>query len=161
MPQLSTLIDGTIRENLTIGYPSSQVAEEICWTALSLASVDGFVRSLPDGLDTPVGDRGVYLSGGQRQRLGIARALVTNPKLLVLDEATSSLDSVTEREISDFFIDLRGKVTIVVVAHRLSTIMKADRILFIKEGEIKGIGNFNELKKKSNEFRIQTELMGL
>ena len=101
VPQDSPIIDGTLRENLGLGYPPSLLTDEICWEVLALARLDDFIRSLPDGLDTQVGDRGTRLSGGQRQRLGIARSLVTRPKLLILDEATSSLDGLTESEISE------------------------------------------------------------
>jgi ABC-type multidrug transport system fused ATPase/permease subunit len=128
---------------------------------LALARLDEFIKSLPDGLDTQVGDRGTRLSGGQRQRLGIARSLVTRPKLLILDEATSSLDGLTESEISESLRKLKGDVTLIVIAHRLSTVVNADRIYFLESGEVKAEGTFNELKKISPEFRVQAELMGL
>ena len=128
---------------------------------LALARLDEFIKSLPDGLDTQVGDRGTRLSGGQRQRLGIARSLVTRPKLLILDEATSSLDGLTESEISESLRKLKGDVTLIVIAHRLSTVVDADRIYFLESGEVKAEGTFNELKTISPEFRVQAELMGL
>ena len=116
---------------------------------------------MPDGLDTQVGDRGTRLSGGQRQRLGIARSLVTRPKLLILDEATSSLDGLTESEISESLRKLKGDVTLIVIAHRLSTVVDADRIYFLDSGKVKAVGAFDELKRISPEFRTQAELMGL
>jgi ABC-type multidrug transport system fused ATPase/permease subunit len=101
------------------------------------------------------------LSGGQRQRLGIARALITNPKLLILDEATSSLDGVTESEIAESLRSLKGEVTLIVIAHRLSTIVSADRIYYLEAGRVKGIGTFNELKNAHPKFFEQARLMGL
>jgi len=161
VPQDSPIIDGTLRENLGLGYPPSLLTDEICWEVLALARLDEFIKSLPDGLDTQVGDRGTRLSGGQRQRLGIARSLVTRPKLLILDEATSSLDGLTESEISESLRKLKGDVTLIVIAHRLSTVVDADRIYFLESGEVKAEGTFNELKTISPEFRVQAELMGL
>jgi len=93
--------------------------------------------------------------------LGIARSLVTKPKLLILDEATSSLDSITESEISDSLRSLKGEVTLVVIAHRLSTVLEANRIYYLDQGEIKAVGSFSDLKEKSPDFRAQAELMGL
>ena len=161
VPQDSPIIDGTLRENLGLGYPPSLLTDEICWEVLALARLDDFIRSLPDGLDTQVGDRGTRLSGGQRQRLGIARSLVTRPKLLILDEATSSLDGLTESEISESLRKLKGDVTLIVIAHRLSTVVDADRIYFLDSGEVRAVGTFDELKTISPEFRVQAELMGL
>jgi ABC-type multidrug transport system fused ATPase/permease subunit len=161
VPQDSPIIDGTLRENLGLGYPSSLLTDEICWEVLALARLDEFIKSLPDGLDTQVGDRGTRLSGGQRQRLGIARSLVTRPKLLILDEATSALDGLTESEISESLRKLKGDVTLIVIAHRLSTVVDADRIYFLDSGEVRAVGTFDELKTISPEFRVQAELMGL
>lgn len=161
VPQDSPIIDGTLRENLGLGYPPSLLTDEICWEVLALARLDDFIRSLPDGLDTQVGDRGTRLSGGQRQRLGIARSLVTRPKLLILDEATSSLDGLTESEISESLRKLKGDVTLIVIAHRLSTVVDADRIYFLDSGVVRAVGTFDELKTISPEFRVQAELMGL
>lgn len=161
VPQDCTIISGTIRENLGLGYPIQLLTDEICWEVLALAKFDHFVESLPNGLDSYVGDRGTRLSGGQRQRLGIARSLVTKPKLLILDEATSSLDSITESEISDSLRSLKGEVTLVVIAHRLSTVLEANRIYYLDQGEIKAVGSFSDLKEKSPDFRAQAELMGL
>jgi ABC-type multidrug transport system fused ATPase/permease subunit len=138
-----------------------EIQDEHCWQSLRLARLDQFVLSLPKQLETYVGERGTRLSGGQRQRLGIARALISNPKLLILDEATSSLDGATESEISDALRSLKGELTLVVVAHRLSTVIHADRIYFMEAGYVKGFGTFEELKVKYPEFLTQAELMGL
>ena len=161
VPQDSPIIDGTIKENLTLGFLSQEISEEHCWESLKIARLNDFVESLPNQLGTYVGDRGTRLSGGQKQRLGIARALITNPKLLILDEATSSLDGITESEISEALRALKGAVTLIVIAHRLSTVVGADRIYFMEEGQIKGVGTFEQLKRDYPEFLTQAELMGL
>ena len=161
VPQDSPVINGTIKENLCLGYPVDEISDEYCWESLKIARLDDFVKSLPNNIATHVGDRGTRLSGGQRQRLGIARALITNPKLLILDEATSSLDGVTESEISESLRGLKGQVTLIVIAHRLSTVVNADRIYFMERGMVKGVGTFEELKRNHPEFLAQAELMGL
>ncbi len=161
VPQDSPVINGTIKENLCLGYPVDEISDEYCWESLKIARLDDFVKLLPNHLVTHVGDRGTRLSGGQRQRLGIARALITNPKLLILDEATSSLDGVTEYEISESLRGLKGQVTLIVIAHRLSTVVNADRIYFMEKGVVKGVGTFEELKHNHTEFLTQAELMGL
>lgn len=161
VPQDSPIINGTIRENLGLGYPSQEIEDEFCWESLKLARLDDFVRSLPSQLEAFVGDRGTRLSGGQRQRLGIARLLITKPKLLILDEATSSLDGVTEFEISEALRELKGEMTLIVIAHRLSTVVHADRIYFMNQGHVEGEGTFEELKNNYPEFLTQAELMGL
>jgi ATP-binding cassette, subfamily B, bacterial PglK len=120
-----------------------------------------FVDSLPSGLDSRAGERGSKLSGGQRQRLGIARALYTNPKLLILDEATSSLDGQTEADISDSINALKGEVTVVIVAHRLSTIRKADRVVYLENGRLIATGSVNEVRAQVPNFDTQAKLMGL
>lgn len=161
VPQDSPIINGTIKENLALGFPVYEVSDEYCWESLNIAQLDKFVESLPKKLDTQVGDRGTRLSGGQRQRLGIARALITKPKLLILDEATSSLDGVTEFEISQALRGLKGTVTLIVIAHRLSTVVSADKIYFLDDGTIRGVGTFEQLKKDYPEFLAQAKLMGL
>ena len=115
----------------------------------------------PLGMLTEVGEGGSRLSGGQQQRLGIARALFTNPKLLVLDEATSSLDAMTEAALSEALEDLRGEITIVMIAHRLSTIRKADKVIYIEDGKVRATGDFEELKAAVPDFEKQAEIMGL
>lgn len=135
VPQNVEIFQGTIKENLSFGYEPDQVPEAQFWKALKMAQLDEFVRSLDGQLDALIGERGANISGGQRQRLGIARALITNPKLLVLDEATSALDSQTEAEFTAAIQALKGEVTLVVIAHRLSTIKNADHILEMKSGK--------------------------
>jgi ABC-type multidrug transport system fused ATPase/permease subunit len=130
-------------------------------SALKVANLDEFVANLPNGIDTEVGERGAKLSGGQRQRLGIARAMFTRPHLLVLDEATSSLDGETEASISDAIHDLRGSTTVVMIAHRLSTVRNADVVVYLSEGKVRSIGTFNEVRKAVPDFDRQAKLMGL
>ncbi len=161
VPQDVMISNGTIRQNVCLGYSASEVPEENIWQALEVAQLSDFVRNLPDGLDTPVGDRGAKLSGGQRQRLGIARAMFTKPKLLVLDEATSALDGSTEASIAEAVHNLKGGVTIVMIAHRLSTVKESDCIHYLKEGELVMSGSFEELRKSIPEFDKQAKLMGI
>ncbi|MFA5384361.1 MAG: ABC transporter ATP-binding protein [Eubacteriales bacterium] len=148
VPQDALLFNAGIRENMLWVCPD--VSEERIWEALRLAAVDSFVGGLPDGLDTVVGDRGVRLSGGERQRIVLARALLRKPSVLILDEATSSLDSENEKRIQQAIENLRGKMTILIVAHRLSTIRNADRILVLEHGQIVEQGNYQSLLKNED-----------
>lgn len=161
LPQDILISNGTIRENVTLGYPSEIVSDELVWNALKLAKLDVFVSGLPKGLHTYVGDRGTQISGGQRQRLGIARAMLTLPKLLVLDEATSALDGETELGITEAISDLHGKVSIIMIAHRLSTIRNADVVYYMDKGLVIAKGSFDEVRKLVPDFDQQAELMGL
>jgi ABC-type multidrug transport system fused ATPase/permease subunit len=161
VPQDVMISNGTIRQNVCLGYSSSDVDERDIWQALEVAQMAEFVKELPEGLDTPVGDRGTKLSGGQRQRLGIARAMFTKPKLLVLDEATSSLDGTTEASISEAVHNLKGGVTIVMIAHRLSTVKESDVIHYLAKGKLEMSGTFDELRRNIPEFDKQAQLMGM
>ena len=160
VPQDVMISNGTIRQNVCLGYPQQNVDDETIWRALEIAQLADFVRHLPNVLDTQVGDRGAQLSGGQRQRLGIARAVFTKPKLLVLDEATSALDGATETSITDAVHNLKGGVTIVIIAHRLSTVREADTIHYMKGGQILQSGTFEQIRKKIPEFAEQAKLLG-
>jgi ABC-type multidrug transport system fused ATPase/permease subunit len=161
IPQDVVVVNGTIRKNVTLGYEEGFIPDQYIWDALRIAQLDEFVNGLPDKLDSSVGDRGTKLSGGQRQRLGIARAMVTKPKLLVLDEATSAMDGALELNIGEAIQEMRGEVTIVMIAHRLSTVRNCDVIFHLSEGELSGSGNFEELKALVPEFNRQALLMGL
>jgi ABC-type multidrug transport system fused ATPase/permease subunit len=136
VPQNVELFQGTILENITFGYSEKEWAIEDVWETLSAANLKDFVEDLPQGLHTLVGERGATLSGGQKQRLGIARALFTNPSLIVLDEATNALDLDAEHAISTFLETIRGKKTVLVIAHRFSTVNKADQIVYIEDGKL-------------------------
>jgi ABC-type multidrug transport system fused ATPase/permease subunit len=161
VPQDVAISNGTFRENVGLGYPADVVTDELVWSALETAQLADFVRELPLGLDAPVGERGAKISGGQRQRLGIARAMFTRPKLLVLDEATSALDGQTESDISDAIQALRGSVTVVMIAHRLSTVRNSDQVLYMEKGQIVAKGKFEEVRKAIPDFDRQAQLMGL
>lgn len=161
VPQDVVIVNSTIRENVTMGYESSEVPEEAIWEALQLAQLDDLVKSLPEGIDSHVGDRGTKLSGGQRQRLGIARALLTKPKLLVLDEATSSLDGETEANISQALSSLQGEVTIILIAHRLSSVRTAEKVIYLSEGRVICEGSFEFVRNTVPNFDKQAKLMGL
>lgn len=161
VPQDVLIVNGTIRENVSLGYDSDLSNDELIWDALTTASLENFVKSLPNGLDTYVGDRGTRLSGGQRQRLGIARALYTKPLLLILDEATSALDGEIEAEISETILNLKGAVTVIMIAHRLSSIRNSDQLIYLEEGRIRAIGTFAEIRAEVPNFERQAQLMGL
>lgn len=162
VPQNIIIIDGTIRENIALGYPPNLYSDKFIWEALKVAQLDRYVGSLPEGLDSKVGEGGASsISGGQRQRLGIARAMFTKPKLLVLDEATSSLDSQTEEEVSLAIKSLRGQVTVVMIAHRLSTVKSADSIVYLDKGRVISIGSFEKVRTAVSDFDTQAKLMGL
>ena len=161
VPQDVLVVNGTIRENIALGYPSEAATDELVNDAISIASLTEFVESLPEGLDTNLGERGAKISGGQRQRIGIARALFTKPKLLVLDEATSALDGGTEESISSDIQRLKGSTTVVLIAHRLSTVRDADLVLYMDKGEIVARGTFEEVRNAVPDFDRQAKLMGL
>jgi ABC-type multidrug transport system fused ATPase/permease subunit len=152
---------GTIKNNVGFGFEEKEIEESLVWRALEIAQLKDFVMSLPDRLETKVTERGENFSGGQRQRFGIARAMYTNPKLLILDEATSALDAETEADFSDALRKLKGKVTVVMIAHRLSSILGSDRIYYLEEGRIIGAGTFEELRARIPNFARQASLMGL
>ena len=161
VPQDVVIVAGSIRENVALGYPLSEATDELVMSALKVAQLERFVASLPDGIDTQVGERGTKISGGQRQRLGIARAMFTRPHLLVLDEATSSLDGETEADISEAIQALRGATTVVMIAHRLSTVRDADIVVYMDRGRVSAVGTFNEVRDAVPDFDRQAKLMGL
>lgn len=137
IPQMIFMLDGTIRENVAFGEDAEDIDDADVWAALREASMEDFVKSLPDGLDTQLGERGVRISGGQRQRIGIARALYTNPSVLIFDEATSALDNETEAAIMDSINHLHGTKTMIIIAHRLTTIEGCDHVYRVEGGKIR------------------------
>jgi ABC-type multidrug transport system fused ATPase/permease subunit len=161
MPQDILISNGTVRENVMLGFDSNPMHDQRVQSAITIAQLSEFVQALPKGLDQPMGDRGTSISGGQRQRLGIARAIFTAPKLLVLDEATSALDGETEANISSAIQAFRGDVTVLMIAHRLSTVLTADRVVYMDKGEIKAQGSFEEVRRAVPDFDRQANLMGL
>jgi len=161
IPQVVYLSDDTIRRNVAFGVDDEEIDDVRIKKALQAASLDELIESLPGGLETFVGERGVRLSGGQRQRIGIARALYLEPQVLVLDEATSSLDGVTERQIVESIEGLRAERTMIVIAHRLSTVRGCDRLVFMEQGEIRDVGTWEELHARHPQFRKLVELSKL
>ncbi len=135
IPQTIFMLDSDIRHNVAFGVPDTLIDDEKVWAALKEAQLDAFVKDLPRGLDTEIGERGIRLSGGQRQRIGIARALFNDPKVLILDEATSALDNGTEAAIMESINSLHGRKTLVIIAHRLQTIEKCDMVYRIEDGK--------------------------
>lgn len=135
IPQTIFMVDSTIRKNVAFGYADEDIDDEKVWRALKEAQLDEFVRGLPEGLDTGIGERGIRISGGQRQRIGIARALFEDPEVLVLDEATSALDNETEAAIMDSINRLHGRKTLIIIAHRLQTIEKCDMVYRVENGK--------------------------
>ena len=161
VPQDVVTLNATIKENVIFGYSADEVPEVLINHALRKAHLFDHVLGLENGVNSYVGDKGTKLSGGQRQRLGIARALVSQPKLLILDEATSSLDGKSEADISDSINEFRGEVTTIVIAHRLSTIRTADKVIYMNKGSIEFVGTFEEVRQNVPEFDNQAKLMGL
>ncbi len=158
VPQAIFLCDDSLRRNVAFGIPDAAIDEQRVGAAVRLAQLDSVVAALPLGLDTLVGERGIRLSGGERQRVGIARALYQDPEVLVFDEATSSLDGVTEAEVTRAIEALRGRKTLLVVAHRLSTVRRCDRLALLIDGRLADTGRFEELEERSPDFRRMAEL---
>lgn len=161
VPQDILLIQGTIKENILLGIEANAISNERIDEVVRIAELTDFIRTLPDGINSQIGERGAKLSGGQRQRVGLARALVTNPKLIVLDEATSALDGMTEEIITNSISELKGIVTVIVIAHRLSTVRDADRVLYLQEGKVIAEGRFDDVRNSVPNFDKQAKLMGL
>ncbi len=158
VPQDVFLTNDTVAANIAYGVSEPDIDRERVAQVVAMAQLDQLVADLPAGLDTAVGERGLRLSGGQRQRLGLARALYRQPSVLVLDEATSALDNLTEHKIARTLRDLHGSMTIVIVAHRLSTVRDADRIVFMSEGRIATEGTFAEVRRTDVDFARLVEL---
>jgi ATP-binding cassette, subfamily B, bacterial PglK len=152
VPQTTYLIDDSVRRNVAYGVPEAEIDDERVWLALRTAQVDHLVRSLPGELDAIVGERGGRLSGGERQRLGIARALYGDPEVLVIDEGTSNLDPVTEAAIVEVVAGLRGKKTIIVIAHRPAFVRNCDCIFMLAQGRLRSSGRYSELLAKDRDF---------
>ena len=159
VPQMIFLTDESLRRNIALGVPKREIDDEAVAEAVELAQLREFVAGLPKGLDTIVGERGTRVSGGQRQRVAIARALYRRPQVLIFDEGTSALDNQTEAELMRALERLRGDHTIVMVAHRLSTVRGCDRIAFIDQGHLAGYGTYDELEATSDGFRRLTASM--
>lgn len=153
IPQSIYLADETLRANVAFGVPEKEIDDTKVMEAIRLAQLETIIKRLPDGLDTIVGEHGTRLSGGQRQRLGIARALYHNPKVLVMDEATSALDNITEKQIIDAIESLKEDHTLIMIAHRLTTVKNCDKLYFMEEGKIVEQGSYHELVDSNIKFR--------
>src|SRR5690606_15017475 len=160
VPQDVSLFDATVAQNVALSWTDEFDTERVR-RSLELAQLLGTVEARTDGIHSRVGERGLALSGGQRQRLGIARALYSAPRVLVMDEATSALDTTTEAAVTDAIRKLRGSMTIITVAHRLSTVKESDTIFFMKDGEVIASGTFDELVRAVPDFAQQAHLAGL
>jgi ABC-type multidrug transport system fused ATPase/permease subunit len=161
VPQKPGIVAGTIMENIALGVPESQVNIELLNQAVSDAHLSKVIKELPDGINTDLGKRRDELSGGQLQRIGLARALYSQPGLLVMDEATSALDAESENEINKALDEMRGKVTVVLIAHRLNTIQRSEQVFLINEGKIVAAGEFTELLKSNPTVQNLAKLMSV
>lgn len=153
VPQSIFLADASIKENIAFGIPTDEIDNERVNRAARMAHLDELLNRLPQGFETPVGERGIQLSGGQRQRIGIARALYDDAEVLVLDEATSALDGITEKLVMDAIHDFSGKKTIILIAHRLATVKACDQIYLIEKGEVVDQGNYEDLLDRNSRFK--------
>ena len=161
VPQSPGIVSGTIRDNVALGVDESLVEDLNIWDALEKAHLREVVEALPGGLNNSLGKLKDELSGGQMQRLGLARALYSNPSLLVMDEATSSLDAESEAEIKKVLEELRGSVTVVLIAHRLNTIQHADTVFLIDKGKVVDEGKFPELVARNKSVDRLVQLMSV
>ena len=158
MPQSIFLADDTVKANIAFGIPTNQVNHAAVIRAAKIAELHEFIKSdLKDGYDTTVGERGVRLSGGQRQRIGIARAMYHNPDILIMDEATSALDNLTEQAVMSAIKKLSKEKTIIMIAHRLSTMKNCDTIFLFEKGKMINQGKYEELLSTSTFFKKMVE----
>jgi ABC-type bacteriocin/lantibiotic exporter with double-glycine peptidase domain len=162
VPQNISIFDASLYENVAIGSElSDEPSRSRVASLLVSVGLGELLNELEKGIDTNLGEMGSVLSGGQIQKIGIARALFSNPQILIFDESTSSLDSISESEIMDLLLSLRTEKTLIFVAHRLSTIKTVDRILYVNAGVIEAEGNFTELRSKVANFDTQVKLLDL
>jgi ABC-type bacteriocin/lantibiotic exporter with double-glycine peptidase domain len=161
VPQDVFIENSTIKENICLGFNPESVPDDLVWQALQLADLSEFVKGLEGQLSYRISDAGKNLSGGQRQRLGIARALLTKPKIVIFDEATSALDAETENRVSESILKLTGECTVIFIAHRLSVVRSADMIYYIDKGKIISQGTFEELRSINTNFDNQANFMGI
>ena len=152
VPQEIYLSDDTVRRNIAFGVPDEKTDDDQVRQAARIAALDDFIQTLPENYDTVIGERGVRLSGGQRQRIGLARAVFRNPEVLVLDEATSSLDGATEEAVLNAIRNASKARTVIMIAHRLNTLKDCDAIYMMKNGRFSAHGTYEELLRENHEF---------
>jgi len=161
VPQDVFIENSTVKENICLGFDPKTVSDQLVWDALKLADLSEFIEGLEGQLSYKISDAGKNLSGGQRQRLGIARALLTKPRIVIFDEATSALDAETENRVSESIMKLTGDCTVIFIAHRLSVVRSADMIYYLDKGKIVNQGTFEELRKLNADFNNQANFMGI
>lgn len=157
IPQFIYLSDDTICNNIAFGLNKEDIDKKRVEKAVKAAQLDDFIKRLPEGIDTIIGERGIRLSGGQKQRIGIARALYNDPEVLVMDEATSSLDNVTEKFVIEAIEKLKQDRTVIIIAHRLTTVKNCDKLYILKEGKIVSEGNYEELLRNNEDFKLMAD----
>jgi ABC-type multidrug transport system fused ATPase/permease subunit len=155
------MVSGSIRENIALGVEKSKIDESKLQKAVQDAHLTELIEALPEGLDTDLGKRRDELSGGQLQRIGLARALYPQPSLLVMDEATSALDANSENEINKALDEMRGKTTVLLIAHRLNTVQRSDVVFLVEGGSITASGTFAELRSKNKTVENLASLMSI
>jgi ABC-type multidrug transport system fused ATPase/permease subunit len=160
VPQSPYIYDGTLAENVAFGMDNINIDRYRVRKCCSMASMDDFINDLPDNIDSLIGERGVKLSGGQQQRVAIARALYNRPELMIFDEATSSLDTKSEKAIQKTIYSFKGKQTLIIIAHRLTTVEDCDKVIWLEKGRIKMIGKSEKVLRVYNQVRIK-ETLGL
>jgi ATP-binding cassette, subfamily B, bacterial PglK len=161
VPQDVPIVDGSIRENICLGFVATEILEEDVMWAARVATLEPFIKELSDGLETKVGTDGYKLSGGQKQKIGIARAVLSKPRLLILDEATSSLDGQAESEVTEAINSIKTSTGVLMIAHRLSTVRDADMVIYVESGRIVAQGSFSEVRRQVPDFDKQASLLGL
>jgi ABC-type multidrug transport system fused ATPase/permease subunit len=161
VPQEISISNMSIRKNISLGFPDEVASDELVLGAMKKAAIESLVSESPNGLESDLGQSGSRISGGQKQRIAVARAFFTNPKLIVFDEATSALDTETESIISKTIYSMRGETTVILIAHRLSTVKNADLVIYLDNGQITASGTFDEVRSKLPNFDKQSKLMGL
>jgi ABC-type multidrug transport system fused ATPase/permease subunit len=161
VPQKPGMTSGTIAQNIALGVSLEEVDNSKLQKSIDESHLADVIDSLPEGLDTHIGKRRDELSGGQLQRIGLARALYRQPSLLVMDEATSALDADSENEINKAIDDLRGKVTVILIAHRLNTVQRSDVVFLVEDGKITASGSFPELLRSNNTVKKLAALMAI
>jgi ATP-binding cassette subfamily C protein len=152
VPQDNFIIDGTIEQNIALGFGQNEINPKQIYKSIEMSDLRNFIENLPNRERTYVGDGGNLISGGQKQRLVIARALYTSPKLLILDEATSALDVDSENQIAKVLEKLKGSVTVILIAHRLSSIKNADQVIYLESGKVRAKGSFKQVRNEIPDF---------